>query len=272
LQFTSPQGLVRAHADAVVLALGGASWPHLGSDAAWTQILAEQKIPIAPLKPANCGFDVRWSNHFRTKFAGYPVKTVEVTTKTADGIVIRQRGEFVVTETGVEGGVIYTVSSHLRDCIEKDGPTTLWLDLVPDRPVQRLTQDLSKPRGKRTMATHLTRCAGVAGVKAGLLREVVSKDVLADPARLASAIKSIPLTLTAPRPLAEAISTAGGVSFDALDSHLMLRARSGVFCAGEMLDWEAPTGGYLLTGCMATGHLAGTAAAAWAHAHPAQPT
>jgi uncharacterized flavoprotein (TIGR03862 family) len=143
VQFTTPQGLVRAHADAVVLALGGGSWPHLGSDAAWTQILAEHKILIAPLKPANCGFDVRWSEHFRTKFAGHPVKTVEVTAKTVDGIVIRQRGEFVITETGVEGGVIYTVSSHLRDCIEKDGPTTLWLDLVPDRSLQQLTKDLS---------------------------------------------------------------------------------------------------------------------------------
>ncbi|MGQ0555832.1 MAG: TIGR03862 family flavoprotein [Nitrospiraceae bacterium] len=272
LLFTTPQGLIHVHADAVVLALGGGSWPHLGSDAAWTQILAEQKIPIAPLKPANCGFDVRWSEHFRTKFAGYPVKTVQVTTTTADGIVIRQRGECVVTETGVEGGLIYTVSSHVRDAIATEGTASLWLDLAPDRSLQQLTKDLSKPRGKRTLATHLTRCAGITGVKAGLLREVVSKDVLADSARLASAIKSIRLTLTAPRPLAEAISTAGGVSFEALDNRLMLRARSGVFCAGEMLDWEAPTGGYLLTGCMATGHLAGTAAAGWAHAQCARPT
>ncbi len=272
VQFTTPQGLVHAHADAVVLALGGGSWPHLGSDAAWTQILAEQKILIAPLKPANCGFDVRWSEHFRTKFAGQPVKTVEVTAKTVDGIVIRQRGEFVVTETGVEGGAIYTVSSHVRDAIATEGTAALWLDLTPDRSLQQLTKDLSKSRGKRTLATHLTRCAGVAGVKAGLLREVVPKEVLADSTRLASAIKSIPLTLMAPRPLAEAISTAGGVSFDALDGNLMLHALPGVFCAGEMLDWEAPTGGYLLTGCMATGHLAGSAAAAWAHAHPAQPT
>jgi uncharacterized flavoprotein (TIGR03862 family) len=272
VQFTTPQGLVRTHADAVVLALGGGSWPNLGSDAAWTHILTEHKVLIAPLKPANCGFDVRWSEHFRTKFAGQPVKTVEVTAKTVDGIVICQRGEFVVTETGVEGGVIYTVSSQLRDAIATEGTATLWLDLAPDRSLQQLTHDLSKPRGKRTMATHLQRCARITGVKAGLLRELVSKDVLADSARLASAIKSISLTLTAPRPLAEAISTAGGVSCEALDNRLMLRARSGVFCAGEMLDWEAPTGGYLLTGCLATGQLAGIAAAAWAHAHPAQPT
>jgi hypothetical protein len=271
LQFTTPQGLVHAHADAVVLALGGGSWPHLGSDAAWTQILAAHKIPIAPLKPANCGFDVRWSEHFRTKFAGQPVKTVHIVVKTTDGPEIRHMGEFVITANGVEGGIIYMVSAYARDTIAADGTATLWLDLVPDRSLQQLTHTLSKPRGKRTMATHLTRCAGVAGVKAGLLREVISKDVLADSARLAAAIKSLPLTLIAPRPLAEAISTAGGVSCEALDSHLMLRTRSGVFCAGEMVDWEAPTGGYLLTGCLATGRLAGTAAAAWAHAHPAQP-
>jgi len=264
VQFTTPQGLVRAHADAVVLALGGGSWPHLGSDGAWTQILAEQNVLIAPLKPANCGFDVRWSELFRTKFAGHPVKTIEVLVKTIDGTAIRKLGEFVITETGVEGGVIYAMSSHLRDCIEKDGRTTLWLDLVPDRSLQRLTHDLSKPRGKRTVATHLTRCAGVAGVKAGLLREVVPNEVLADLVRMAATIKSLPLTLVAPRPLKEAISTAGGVSCEALDHRLMLCARSGVFCAGEMLDWEAPTGGYLLTGCLATGRLAGTAAAAWA--------
>ncbi len=271
LQFTTPQGLVHAHADAVVLTLGGGSWPHLGSDAAWTQILAEHKILIAPLKPANCGFDVRWSEHFRMKFAGQPVKTVHIVVKTTDGQEIRHMGEFVITANGVEGGIIYMVSAHARDTIAADGTATLWLDLVPDRSLQQLTHTLSKPRGKRTMATHLTRCAGVAGVKAGLLREVISKDVLADSARLAAAMKSLPLTLIAPRPLAEAISTAGGVSCEALDSHLMLRARSGVFCAGEMVDWEAPTGGYLLTGCLATGRLAGTAAAAWAHAHPAQP-
>lgn len=272
LQFTTPQGLVRAHADAVVLALGGGSWPHLGSDAAWTQILTEHKIPIAPLKPANCGFDVRWSEHFRTKFSGQPVKTVHIVVKTTDGPEIRHMGEFVITANGVEGGIIYMVSAYARDTIATEGTATLWLDLVPDRSLQQLTHDLSKPRGKRTMATHLKRCAGVAGVKAGLLREVVSKDVLADSARLAAAMKSLPLTLTAPRPLAEAISTAGGVSLEALDGNLMLHALPGVFCAGEMVDWEAPTGGYLLTGCLATGRLAGTAAAACAHAHPSQPT
>ena len=264
VQFTTPQGLVRVHADAVVLALGGGSWPHLGSDAAWTQILAEQNVLIAPLKPANCGFDVRWSELFRTKFAGHPVKTVAVVVKAADGTTIRHKGEFVITANGVEGGIIYVISAPVRDVIAAKGTATLWLDLVPDRSLKRLTQDLSKPRGKRTVATHLKRWAGIAGVKVGLLREVVSNEVLMDPTRLAASIKSLPLTLIAPRPLEEAISTAGGVSFEALDARLMLRALPGVFCAGEMLDWEAPTGGYLLTACLATGRLAGTAAAAWA--------
>ena len=267
LRFITSDGASSIQADAVVLALGGGSWPHLGSDAAWIQILAEQRVPIVPLKPANCGFDVQWSRHFRTQFAGHPLKTVAGTVKTVDGIMIRRMGEFVITANGVEGGIIYMISTAARDVITTEGTATLWLDLVPDRSLRRLTEDLSQPRGKRTVATHLKRYAGIAGVKAGLLREVVSKDMPADPIRLAAAIKSLPLTLVAPRPLEEAISTAGGVSFEALDERLMLRSFPGVFCAGEMLDWEAPTGGYLLTGCLATGRLAGRAAAEWAHEH-----
>jgi predicted flavoprotein YhiN len=163
----------------------------------------------------------------------------------------------------VEGGVVYAVSAHLRDEILTKGIAILHLDLAPDRDVSRLAHDLSRPRGKRTMATHFQRQAHIEGVKAGLLREVVSKEDFADPARLAAAIKSLPLRLVAPRPLEEAISTAGGVSFEALDERLMIRALPGLFCAGEMLDWEAPTGGYLLTACLATGRVAGAGAAAW---------
>lgn len=263
LLFTTPHGPVQVKADAVVLALGGGSWPHFGSDGAWVPTLSERQIPIVPLKPANCGFDVRWSDHFRTKFAGHPVKTVEITVKTLDGRVLRRLGEFVITGTGVEGGVIYTVSSHVRDVIERKGAATVYLDLVPHRSRSRLTQDLSKLRGKRTIATQLKRRAGIMGVKAGLIREVIHPDVLRDPAGLAAAIKSLPLTVVAPRPLEEAISTAGGVPFEALDARLMLRSLPGVFCAGEMLDWEAPTGGYLLTACLATGRIAGSEAARW---------
>ena len=263
LQFSTPEGNLSVHADAVVLALGGGSWPKLGSDASWVPLLAGRGVHIAPLQPANCGFDVGWSEHFRTKFAGHPVKSVAIVMRTESGAESWHPGEFVITETGVEGGVIYTVSAALRDEILAMGSATLHLDLAPDRDVPRLTHDLLRPRGKRTMATHLQRQAHIEGVKAGLLREVVSKEDFADPARLAAAIKSLPLRLVAPRPLEEAISTAGGVAFDELDEPLMVRALPGVFCAGEMLDWEAPTGGYLLTACFATGQVAGAGAVAW---------
>ncbi|MEO6306406.1 MAG: TIGR03862 family flavoprotein [Nitrospiraceae bacterium] len=263
LSFATPEGNRTVAADAAVLALGGGSWPKLGSDASWVPLLAGRRIHIAPLQPANCGFDVGWSDHFRVKFAGHPVKSVAIVMKSKTGTESWHPGEFVITETGVEGGVIYTVSASLRDEILANGSATVLLDLTPDRDMPRLTHDLSRPRGKRTMATHLQRQAHIEGVKAGLLREVVSKDDFADPARLAAAIKSLPLRLVAPRPLEEAISTAGGVPFEALDEGLMIRSLPGVFCAGEMLDWEAPTGGYLLTGCFATGNAAGARAVEW---------
>mgnify|MGYP001245655628 CR=1 FL=1 len=263
LRFETPDGPRRVVADATILALGGGSWPQLGSDAAWVPLLRARGVRIAPLKPANCGFDVGWTEHFRAKFAGHPVKTVGVVAKGVDGHVVRAQGEFVITDTGIEGGVVYTVAACLRDVIHAKGKATLRLDLAPDRELPRLLGDLSQPRGKRTMATHLKRRAHIEGVKAGLLREVVPKEAFADPKRLAPAIKSLPLTLVAPRPLEEAISTAGGVAFEALDERLMLRALPGVFCAGEMLDWEAPTGGYLLTACFATGRAAGAGALAW---------
>lgn len=263
LRFETPSGEHLVGADAVILALGGASWPKLGSDAAWVPLLRELGVPIAQLRPANCGFDVHWSTHLKTKFAGHPVKSVAVQVVTPGGGVHRQRGEFVLTETGVEGGVIYGVSSVLRDRIEKDGQATLMVDLAPDRDQGRLMRDLSKPRGKRTMATHLERQAGIAGVKSALLREVCPKDAFADPAYLAEAIKAVPLKLVAARPLEEAISTAGGVTLEELDDRLMIRRLPGVFCAGEMLDWEAPTGGYLLTACLATGYAAGAGAVTW---------
>lgn len=263
LCFTTAEGRRSVQADAAVLALGGGSWPKLGSDASWVPLLAGRGIRIAPLQPANCGFDVGWSEHFRTKFAGHPVKSVAIIMRSQAGAESWHPGEFVITETGVEGGVIYAVSASLRDEILAKGEATLRLDLAPDRDVPRLAHDLARPRGKRTMATHLQRQAHIEGVKAGLLREVVSKEDFADPARLAAAIKSLPLRLVAARPLAEAISTAGGVPFDALDTRLMIRSLPGLFCAGEMLDWEAPTGGYLLTACFATGKAAGAGAAAW---------
>jgi len=263
LCFETIQGSKSVEADAVILALGGGSWPKLGSDGAWVPLLAGRAVPIAPLEPANCGFDVGWTEHFRSKFAGHPVKTVGVVAKSPTGAVMRRMGEFVITETGVEGGIIYAVAPYLRDEIRATGRGTLRLDLAPDRELPRLIKDLSQPRGKRTMATHLQRRAHIEGVKSGLLRELVSKEDFADPTRLAAAIKSLPLTLAAPRPLEEAISTAGGVEFKALDKRLMVRGIPGLFCAGEMVDWEAPTGGYLLTACFASGRTAGAGAVAW---------
>jgi uncharacterized flavoprotein (TIGR03862 family) len=266
LCFASPEGNRTVQSDAVVLALGGGSWPKLGSDASWVPLLAERGVQVAPLLPANCGFNVGWSEHFLKKFAGHPVKSVAIVVRNDAGAESWHPGEFVITETGVEGGVIYTVSAPLRDEILAKGIATLRLDLAPDRDVPRLTHDLSRPRGKRTMATHLQRQAHIEGVKAGLLREVVSKEDFVDPARLAASIKALPLRLVAPRPLEEAISTAGGVPFNALDKRLMIRTLPGLFCAGEMLDWEAPTGGYLLTACFATGQAAGSGAVAWLRA------
>jgi uncharacterized flavoprotein (TIGR03862 family) len=263
LRFATPQGVGSVMAEAVILALGGGSWPQLGSDGAWVSTLARRGVTIAPLRPANCGFDVGWSEHFRTKYAGRPVKTVGLTAKAPDGSIIRRQGEFVITETGIEGGVVYWVSSYLRDEIAAKGYGSLRLDLAPDRDLTTLIKNLAQPRGKRTMATHLQRRAHIDGVKAGLLREIVPKEQFADAARLGAAIKSLPLRLVAPRPLEESISTAGGVALEQLDERLMMRALPGLFCAGEMLDWEAPTGGYLLTACFASGRAAGAGAVEW---------
>jgi len=263
LRFVTPQGIRPVSPDAVVLALGGGSWPRLGSDGAWVPLLAERGVPIEPLRPANCGFDVSWSPHMRTRFAGHPVKSVIVSWTTAEGVEFRQQGEFVVTETGIEGGVIYALSAWLRDEIQAKGVALIRLDLSPDRDLPRIIKDLSRPRGSRSMASHLKRRVGIEGVKAALLREFVPKQDFADPELFGSAIKALPVRLLASRPLDEAISTAGGISFVALDGRLMIRAFPGVFCAGEMLDWEAPTGGYLLTACFASGRAAGAGAAAW---------
>jgi uncharacterized flavoprotein (TIGR03862 family) len=263
LLFDTPRGARTAPADAVVLALGGGSWPQLGSDGAWAPLLAERGVALSPLKPVNCGFDVRWSEHVRTRFAGAPVKTVVAFATDIEGREHRQPGEFVITEHGVEGGVIYALSTPLRDRIDAEGSVTLHLDLAPGREPARLAGELAQPRGRRSLSTHVQSKAGLKGAKMALLREAVSAADLADPARLAAAIKALPLQLVSARPLAEAISTGGGVAFDALDGQLMLDAVPGVFCAGEMLDWEAPTGGYLLAACLATGRAAGLGACRW---------
>jgi uncharacterized flavoprotein (TIGR03862 family) len=263
LRFVTPQGSCTSQADAVVLALGGGSWPKLGSDGAWVPVLAGRGVTIAALKPANCGFDCAWSEHFKSRNAGQPVKPVVAEFTDADGEDHRIEGEFVVTETGVESGLIYNLSAPLRDTLAALGVATLRLDLAPGRKLPRLIRDLAKPRGSASMAKHLQKRTGIEGVKAGLLRELADPEDFTDTARLAAVIKSLALRLTATRPLAESISTAGGVAFEALDGHLMIRNMPGVFCAGEMLDWEAPTGGYLLTACFATGRAAGEGALDW---------
>jgi hypothetical protein len=262
LIFDAPSGRVVHAADATVLALGGASWPRLGSDGAWVPLLAARGVPVAPLRPANCGFDVAsprvngtgWSDHLRERHAGQPVKPVA-----ADG----QQGEFVLTDTGIEGSLVYAFSARLRDEIAKHGSATWTLDLLPQHGADRVLAETRRPRGPRSLSTHLKSRLGIAGLKMALLHEVLSPEQLNDPVQLAAALKALPLKLVRPRPVEEAISTAGGVRFDALDAVGMLRELPGVFCAGEMLDWEAPTGGYLLTACFATGRVAGRGAAQW---------
>jgi uncharacterized flavoprotein (TIGR03862 family) len=250
-------------AGACVLALGGASWPVLGSDGAWVHALAARGVGIAPLQPANCGFDHAWSAHFAERFAGAPVKPVSLHWTREDGRAQTRQGEFVITAGGVEGSLIYAASSDLRETQRREGFVDITLDLAPAQSQQQLLQALRKPRGKRSGGDHLRRQTGLDGVKAGLVFEVLGKDALADVDRVAATIKSLPLRLQAPRPVDEAISTAGGVKLEALDEHLMLRTVPGVFCAGEMLDWEAPTGGYLLTASFASGLIAGRGAAQW---------
>jgi uncharacterized flavoprotein (TIGR03862 family) len=270
LRFAHGDEEIVVNADAVVFALGGGSWPVLGSDGSWTRMFEERGIDLAPLQPANCGFDIGrdagegWSGFFADKYAGQPIKPVVVEWRDADGAMHCRQGEFVVTRTGVEGSLIYALAAELRDAIAAHGSATIHLDLAPSRNLERLQRDLAQPRGKRTLSEHLRRHAGIDGVKSGLLYELLAKDAMQNPERLAHAIKALPLALIRPRPLDEAISSAGGVCFAALDENLMLKALPGVFCAGEMIDWEAPTGGYLLTACFASGKIAGQAAAEWA--------
>ena len=258
LLFETPEGEKYVTADAVILALGGGSRPELGSDGRWIPLLAANQVDIAPLKPANCGFDVQWTPFFRDKFEGEPLKSAAIIFKGQ-----RKLGEFIITKTGVEGSLIYSISAQLRDEIEVNGRAIIELDLTPDWTLKEVTEKLSRPRGSFSISKHLKRTLHISGVKSGLLWEFVDRKDFSDPERLASAIKSLPIPLIKPRPLEEAISSAGGVSFEALDEHLMLRVLPGVFCAGEMLDWEAPTGGYLLTACFSSGYSAALGALDW---------
>jgi uncharacterized flavoprotein (TIGR03862 family) len=262
LRIATPDGEVALKPDATVLALGGGSWPKTGSTGAWVDILRQRGVEIAPLKPSNCGFEVDWSAHFRERFAGQPLKSVVLSFVDAEGEFNRQ-GEFVITEAGLEGSLIYACSARLRDSIEAGGDVTIHLDLAPGWTRQRLADRLSQPRGSRSLSSHLKKTVGISGLKAGLLWEFVPKEDFQDACKLASWVKDLPVTLLSPRPLEEAISSAGGVRFEALDERLMLKSMPGVFCAGEMLDWEAPTGGYLLTACFSTGRWVGEGVVEW---------
>lgn len=258
LRFATPRGEQLIKADAVVLALGGGSWARLGSTGAWVESLQQRGVEVAPLKPANCGFDVGWSEHFSSRFAGQPLKSVRLSFEK-----FAQRGDLVVTATGVEGGLIYAASALLRESCAATGAAVIHLDLMPDKALSLLIDNLSQLRGKTSMANHLRKRVGITGVKAGLLRELLTIEEFNNPLKLAQAIKSLPIKLLAPRPIDEAISTAGGVTFEAMNEQLMIRNLAGVFCAGEMLDWEAPTGGYLLTACFASGRAAGEGVLTW---------
>jgi uncharacterized flavoprotein (TIGR03862 family) len=262
VRLATPDGeMTREHA-AVVLALGGGSWPQLGSDGEWTRWLGE-RVPLRPLAPSNCGFDADWSDTFAARHAGAPVKPGWIGLHRERGLEWHQ-GEYVVTQTGIEGSLVYALSAWLREEIAARGEVEVALDLAPGRDSARLARELARPRGSRSFSEFLRRQTGVEGVRAGLLRELVPDAAQRPPEQLAAVLKAAPLRLLRPRPIAEAISSAGGVPLEALDENLMIRALPGVFSAGEMLDWEAPTGGYLLSACFASGVLSGRAAAGWA--------
>lgn len=262
LQFETPTDTVTYQADAVLLALGGGSWPHLGSDGKWIPTLSDQDVEIAPLKAANCGFECDWSEAFKAQFAGTPVKTVIGQFTNAQGLSTERQGEFVITERGIEGSLIYVFAADLRDQLIEQGHVALTLDLLPTKSEAEI-RTILKNRGSKSLSSQLKGKLHIDGVKAGLLKECLSKEQFLDPDALAKAIKSFQLPLQRTTPMEEAISTAGGICFNELTPELMLKKCPGIFCAGEMLDWEAPTGGYLLTGCFASGVVAADGIRAW---------
>ena len=264
LCFETPEGVRTVQAQVTVLALGGGSWARLGSNGAWVSLLAERGVAVAPLLPSNCGFEVfdGWSAHFRERFAGQPFKSVAVALKTSSGLEWRRKGEFVATDLGVEGSLIYAASAPLRNEIIRTGQAVFFLDLLPDMTLEKVTQEVSHPRGARSLTSHLKSRLRLDGIKSGILYECLTPEQRNDPAQLSAAIKALPIKLRAARPLDEAISSAGGVLFEVVRDDLMLEQLPSVFCAGEMLDWEAPTGGYLLQACFASGRKAGLGAVA----------
>lgn len=263
LSFVSDNGEISVTAKTVVLAMGGGSWPQLGSTGDWISLLQDRQIKVNPLEAANCGFDTDFSSFFVDHFHGEPVKNVVLTILGEGGNEFRQRGEFIVTSTGLEGSLLYSCGPMLRKQLAEKETAVFYLDLCPDRSEENVVESLKKPRNKRSMSNHLRKTIGINGVKAGLINEYVPREDFVEPKKLASWIKQLPVQVLRPRPIKEAISSGGGVCFSMLDEQLMLRSLPGTFCAGEMLDWEAPTGGYLLTACFATGRAAGYGALNW---------
>jgi len=263
LCFETPKGVLNIQTQATLLALGGGSWAKLGSDGRWVETLHDKGIALAPLKPSNCGFEAQWSDYFRDKFASQPLKSIALCVTTLDGRNETRKGELMITDYGLEGGALYALSGPIRDLIDAHGQATVMIDLVPGISLEKLQRDLGKPRGSHSLAKHLQRHARIKGAKVSLLREVLTSDEMHDATRLSQTLKQCPITLQATRPIDEAISSAGGVKFEALNSQLMINTLPGTFCAGEMLDWEAPTGGYLLTACFATGHVAAAGIMDW---------
>lgn len=259
VQIQTPAGMQSVRAKVVVLALGGGSWARLGSDGSWQHLLSEQGVEMQAFTPSNCGFDYQWSEHLRNRFAGSPLKTVALRIDAEHGHFQRQ-GEAVISSLGVQGALIYHASSLILRLIDDDGQATVYWDLLPDKTAESIAAALLKPRGKESMANYLRKRLGIHGVKAALLYELAPPGSLNSAEALAGIVKRLPQTLRQARPLDEAISTGGGVSLNAIDAQLMLKQLPGVFCAGEMLAWDAPTGGYLLTACMASGLVAGQGA------------
>jgi len=257
-RFTTPDGEVTIRPDATLLALGGASWPRLGSDAAWMPWLKDQGIAVRDLQPANCGFDVGWSEIFVERFAGAPLKSVSTTSGAGT-----YPGEFVISKHGIEGSLVYAHSAALRDRLLRDGKAELTVDLMPGRTQDRLARDLARQDAKASFSNRLRKGAGLDGVKAALLRELSADANRLMPEQLAAMIKALPIPVLRPRPIAEAISSAGGIAWSDIDERYMLKSRPGLFAAGEMIDWEAPTGGYLLTACLATGRAAARGIRHW---------
>ncbi|MCE3251973.1 MAG: family flavoprotein [Cellvibrio sp.] len=243
--------------DAVVLALGGASWQRLGSDGAWVPLLRERSISVNELVPSNCGFDVSWSEILRDQHSGAPLHGVGLSCIDVQNMPRSVLSEAVISAYGIEGTGIYALSKYLREQLNQNGTALLNIDLLPDFPLDKIVQRLNKPREKNSLSNFLRKQFNLSPAKLALLREITTKQTFENTDLLALAMKRLSLTLTATRPIDEAISSAGGIAAKELDAAFMLKKIPGVFCAGEMLDWDAPTGGYLLTGCFASGRAAG---------------